>query len=111
MTGTSGRPDEGQATGTPMAERLSAWAGARAAPDALDAARVLEQVSGQRPELTTKRSLVAVSHAIERAVLAAPHAEPTIVLALFQRMEYFERERAVYERIASHRRPRRGRVL
>ena len=100
MTGTWGRPDEGQATGTPMAERLSAWAGARAAPNALDAARVLEQVSGQRPELTTKRSLVAVSHAIERAVLAAPRAEPTIVLALFQRMEYFERERATYERIA-----------
>ncbi|TCK26579.1 DICT sensory domain-containing protein [Pseudonocardia endophytica] len=96
MTGRDGD----RTGGAPIAERLSAWAGARAAPNAVDAARVLEQVSGQRPELTTKRSLVAVSHAIERAVLAAPHAEPTIVLALFQRMEYFERERATYERIA-----------
>lgn len=100
MTGSTGRPDGERSGGTPMAERLSAWAGARSAPNAMDVARVLEQVSGQRPEPTTKRSLVAVSHAIERAVLAAPHAEPTIVLALFQRMDYFERERATYERIA-----------
>ncbi|MDQ4118471.1 MAG: hypothetical protein M3235_16135, partial [Actinomycetota bacterium] len=100
MSGTTGRPGAERAGSAPMAERLSVWAGARAAPNAIDAARVLEQVSGQRPELTTKRSLVAVSHAIERAVLAAPHAEPTIVLALFQRAEYFERERASYERIA-----------
>lgn len=57
--------------------------------------------SGQAPERLTKRSLVAVSHAIERAALATAEDGPLVVLALFQRMPYFARERAVYERIAA----------
>lgn len=49
----------------------------------------------------SKSTLVTVSHAIERAALAAAEDGPMVVVALFQRMPYFERERAVYERIAS----------
>jgi hypothetical protein len=41
-----------------------------------------------------------VSHAIERAALAAAEDGPMAVVALFQRMPYLDRERAVYERIA-----------
>lgn len=48
----------------------------------------------------TKRTLVVASHAIEQAALAAAEDGPLVVIALFQRMPYFERERAVYERIA-----------
>jgi hypothetical protein len=44
---------------------------------------------------------VTVSHAIERAALATAEDGPLAVIALFQRMPYFERERAVYERIAA----------
>ncbi|MER7267729.1 DICT sensory domain-containing protein [Micromonospora carbonacea] len=57
--------------------------------------------SGRAPELLTKRSLVAVSHAIESAALATAEDGPLLVIALFQRMPYFDRERAVYERIAA----------
>ncbi|MFR9777901.1 DICT sensory domain-containing protein [Micromonospora sp. MS34] len=57
--------------------------------------------SGRTPERLTKRSLVAVSHAIERAALATAEDGPLVVLALFQRPPYFARERAVYERIAA----------
>lgn len=57
--------------------------------------------SGRTPERLTKRSLVAVSHAIERAALATAEDGPLVVLALFQRLPYFTRERAVYERIAA----------
>ncbi|MCY1136462.1 histidine kinase [Actinoplanes sp. Pm04-4] len=48
----------------------------------------------------TKRTLVTISHALERAALAAAEDGPMVVFALFQRLPYFERERAVYERIA-----------
>jgi hypothetical protein len=48
----------------------------------------------------TKSTLVTVSHAIERAALASAEDGPMTVFALFQRLPYFERERAVYERIA-----------
>ncbi|MFC7545290.1 DICT sensory domain-containing protein [Plantactinospora sp. GCM10030261] len=58
------------------------------------------QDSGHDIERLTKRTLVGVSHAIERAALAAAEDGPLVVLALFQRLPYFERERAVYERIA-----------
>ncbi|WP_328822151.1 DICT sensory domain-containing protein [Micromonospora rubida] len=57
--------------------------------------------SGRPPELMTKRSLVAVSHAIECAALATAEDGPLVVIALFQRMPYLDRERAVYERIAA----------
>jgi DICT domain-containing protein len=50
--------------------------------------------------LLTKSTLVTVSHAIERAALAAAEDGPMVVMALFQRLPYFERERRVYERIA-----------
>jgi hypothetical protein len=49
----------------------------------------------------TKRTLVTVSHALEQAALAAAEDGPMVVFALFQRLPYFERERPVYERIAS----------
>ncbi|HET6533086.1 MAG TPA: DICT sensory domain-containing protein [Actinoplanes sp.] len=50
----------------------------------------------------TKSTLVTVSHAIERAALASAEDGPLAVIALFQRLPYFERERAVYEQIAKH---------
>ncbi|MGN9813537.1 DICT sensory domain-containing protein [Micromonospora sp. BQ11] len=56
--------------------------------------------TGRVRERLTKRGLVTVSHAIEQAALATAEDGPLIVLALFQRMPYFERERALYERIA-----------
>ncbi|NMO92968.1 DICT sensory domain-containing protein [Actinomycetospora sp. TBRC 11914] len=52
------------------------------------------------PAPASKRSLVAISHAIESAVAQGPRDEPTVVVALFQRMAYFTRERAVYEELA-----------
>ncbi|GAA3341716.1 hypothetical protein GCM10020358_34140 [Amorphoplanes nipponensis] len=48
----------------------------------------------------TKSTLVTVSHAIEQAALAVAEDGPMVVVALFQRLPYFERERRVYERIA-----------
>lgn len=56
---------------------------------------------GPAPELLTKRSLVTVSHAIERSALATAEDGPLVVIALFQRMPYFLRERARYARIAA----------
>ncbi|MCM4077986.1 DICT sensory domain-containing protein [Paractinoplanes hotanensis] len=53
------------------------------------------------PQRLTKRTLVTISHALERAALAAAEDGPMVVFALFQRLPYFERERQVYERIAS----------
>ncbi|WP_084681773.1 DICT sensory domain-containing protein [Actinomycetospora chiangmaiensis] len=53
------------------------------------------------PAPATKRSLVAVSHAIESAVLQSRVDHPTVVVALFQHLAYFDRERAVYERLAA----------
>ncbi|MFI5937879.1 DICT sensory domain-containing protein [Actinoplanes sp. NPDC051494] len=49
----------------------------------------------------TKKTLVTVSHALEQAALAAAEDGPMVVVALFQRLPYFERERQVYERIAT----------
>ncbi|MEJ2886895.1 DICT sensory domain-containing protein [Actinomycetospora aeridis] len=57
--------------------------------------------SPDRPTTASKRSLVAVSHAIESAVLAGATHAPTVVVALFQHEAYFSRECAVYERIAA----------
>ncbi|MFC0006458.1 DICT sensory domain-containing protein [Micromonospora siamensis] len=56
--------------------------------------------SGAVPQRSTKRALVAVSHAIEQAALATAEDGPLLVVALFQRLPYFERERARYARIA-----------
>ncbi len=51
-------------------------------------------------EVFGKRVLVEISHTIERFALAAPPDEPLIVIALFQKLSYFERETAVYQDIA-----------
>jgi GGDEF domain-containing protein len=51
-------------------------------------------------EVFGKRVLVEISHTIERFALAAPRDEPLIVVALFQKLSYFERETAVYRDIA-----------
>ena len=50
-------------------------------------------------EIFTKRILVAISHAIERFALASDDG-PMVVLAMFQRLTYFEREVEVYQRLA-----------
>jgi hypothetical protein len=52
------------------------------------------------PKRLTKSTLVTVSHAIEQAALAVAEDGPMVVIALFQRLPYFEREREAYERIA-----------
>lgn len=85
----------GSATPEPEV-RLRDWVAAHQAPSTEDAARARTVAVGQRPERMAKQSLVAVSHAIERAALAAAGDEPSVVIALFQRMEHFERERIVY---------------
>ncbi len=71
--------------------------------DELAGARVsaFERASGARPQRTPKRLLVSLSHSIEKAVLAGPIEYPTIVVALFQEMRFFDREREVYERMAA----------
>lgn len=48
-----------------------------------------------------KRVLVELSHAIERFALAAEPGAPLLVIALFQRLSYFEREVSVYTDIAA----------
>ena len=82
-----------------------AEATARATRTRLDSEprRTWEHAAGGRPTPVPKRLLVAVSHAIEKAVVSCPipgSPAPTVVVALFQRLEFFERARAVYERLA-----------
>ena len=48
----------------------------------------------------TKRTLVTLSHALEQAALAPAGDGPLVVVGLFQRLPYFERERDVYARLA-----------
>ena len=48
----------------------------------------------------SKRLMVAVSHAIERFALASGDDQPTLVIAMFQRLSYFQREVEMYRRIA-----------
>lgn len=47
-----------------------------------------------------KRTLVTLSHAIEQAGLAPAEDGPVVVVALFQRLPYFDRERDLYARLA-----------
>lgn len=54
-----------------------------------------------RAGLLTKRTLVLASHAVERAALVGERGEPSIVIAMFQRLPYFEREAEVYRRIGA----------
>ncbi len=48
-----------------------------------------------------KRVLVELSHAIERFALAADPGSPLVVIAMFQRLSYFQRESEVYREIAA----------
>jgi GGDEF domain-containing protein len=50
--------------------------------------------------LFRKRVLVELSHAIEQFALAARPGDPLVVIAMFQKMSYFERETAMYRDIA-----------
>ncbi|WFG44076.1 DICT sensory domain-containing protein [Pseudonocardia alni] len=59
-----------------------------------------ERASGARPEPASKRLLVHLSHSIERAVMSGPREDPTVVVALFQQLRFFDREREVYARMA-----------
>ncbi|MEJ2866507.1 DICT sensory domain-containing protein [Actinomycetospora sp. OC33-EN08] len=59
-----------------------------------------DRAAGSRPERLSKRLLVDVSHAVEKAVMASSVEPPTVVVSLFQRLAHFDRERAVYERMA-----------
>lgn len=56
------------------------------------------------PDGTTfgKRVLVELSHAIERFALAAEPGSPLVVIAMFQRLSYFQRETEVYAEIAAN---------
>lgn len=71
--------------------------------DALELAQrgAWERASGARPQRTPKRLLVSLSHSIEKAVLAGPIEYPTVVVALFQQLRFFDREREVYARMAA----------
>lgn len=60
-----------------------------------------ERASGARPEESSKRLLVALSHTIEKAVMSGPIDDPTVVVAMFQTLAFFDREREVYERMAA----------
>jgi GGDEF domain-containing protein len=48
-----------------------------------------------------KRVLVELSHAIEQFALAARPGDPLVVIAMFQKLSYFEREVAMYRDIAA----------
>jgi GGDEF domain-containing protein len=54
-----------------------------------------------QPATFGKRVLVEISHAIERFALGADPGERIVVIALFQRRAYFEREIDVYRDIAA----------
>jgi GGDEF domain-containing protein len=56
--------------------------------------------TGAPGELLGKRALVELSHMIEKFALAAPPDEPLVVLAMFQKLSYFERASAAYRAIA-----------
>ena len=58
------------------------------------------------PVLSSKRALLVLSHAMERAfdlhaTVAAPADEPGLVIAMFQRREYFDGEAARYAALAA----------
>ncbi|MET0188246.1 MAG: DICT sensory domain-containing protein [Pseudonocardia sediminis] len=56
--------------------------------------------SGTSLRTVTKPLLIAASHAIEEFALATARDAPMAVVALFQRLSYFEREAHLYARIA-----------
>lgn len=56
--------------------------------------------SPDQPVPASKRSLIAVSHAIEQALLDGPLTAPTVVVALFQRHAYLDPQYDLYARLA-----------
>lgn len=52
-------------------------------------------------ELLGKPMLVELSHAIEQFALSAATGEPLIVIAMFQKLSYFENQSATYQEIAA----------
>lgn len=57
-------------------------------------------VASGEGELLGKRVLVELSNAIERFALAARPGDPLLVLAMFQKLSYFERQATMYRDIA-----------
>ena len=51
--------------------------------------------------VASKRTLVTLSHAIEKFALSGSADEPAVIVAMFQRLAYFEREVEMYRRIAA----------
>lgn len=60
----------------------------------------VEVTSAAGPML--KKTLVTLSHAIEQAALGPAVDGPVVVIALFQRLPFFDRERETYSRLAAH---------
>jgi hypothetical protein len=60
-----------------------------------------EDDSAARPGRDPGQVLIGLSHAVERFALAADPRHPLVVIALFQRSSYFEREVAVYRDIGA----------
>ena len=54
------------------------------------------------PGPMVKKTLVSLSHAIEQAALSPSGDGPVVVVALFQRLPYFDRERETYNRLAAN---------
>lgn len=101
--GTPPRPARAPATGEgPLAHEARVFAEESYLDHLSDLHRsAWERASGARPERVPKRLLVALSHSLERAVMSGPVEPPTVVVALFQRLPFFDREREVYERMAA----------
>jgi DICT domain-containing protein len=60
-------------------------------------------MSGDDEKLFGKKTLVKISHAIERFALAAEPDSPLVVIAMFQKLSYFAHEVDVYREIAERR--------
>ncbi len=60
-------------------------------------------MSSDDEKLFGKKTLVEISHAIERFALAAEPGIPLVVIAMFQKLSYFAREVDVYREIAERR--------
>jgi GGDEF domain-containing protein len=58
-------------------------------------------MSSDDETLFGKKTLVEISHAIERFALAAAPGSPLVVIAMFQKLSYFSREVEVYRDIAA----------
>ena len=99
----AGEPTETAAVAEGPLSRAARVASERAYVNGMtDRSRVAwARATGAQPELSAKRQLVAISHSIEKAVMSGSFEPPTVVIALFQRLPFFDRERVVYERMAA----------